>query len=478
MPAYTQYISKDFPIEGSFLRLDDKELAWNEIDGRMRTAVRKAQQSGVVLRKVKGTAEELEAFAKICLNADDMPPKITERYHLYCAYLNEEFVAGILMAEVGDKLFMLCHASTPQAKKENIPSLLLWHMVEEFAGKQFRHIDVGASYRPSLQSFFTGWRTQGYPMIMRAPELKPLLMLTPFDSQAMEVPILPEAQNLVTKHLEKKFEGKPFTFFPRAMYAIFTLIKYLKDDGKIPDGSNVTVLTTTETHYVSSCVSSAIEQTCPMTRALNDKTGAIFAIHEFGFPHPRIAELRKEADRRGIPLIEDCAYGWNTQGIGHLGDYVIYSLTKAFPLQFGGYLVGRHFTPEELWNGYGCSDEGKREFTEKRLAYWLQREEESMEKRRENYRWYKNLFGADRTFFPLADGIEPGAFGVRMETEEKMIEAADFVRAFGIEIANFWKNSAMMLPVHQRLSPAHLEYIAGAVLATEREWCGVPGKSH
>lgn len=478
MTAYSRYISKDFPIEGSFLRLDDKDAAWNAIDGRMRTAVRKAQQSGAIISKVKGTKVELEAFANICLNADDMPKEMTDRYHLYFAHLNEEFVAGILMVEVGDKLFMLCHASTPEAKKANLPSLLLWHMVEEFTGKKFRHIDVGASYRPSLQSFFEGWRTQGYPMIMKAPELKPLLMITPFDNQAMEAPILPDARNLATKHLEKKFQEKPFTFFPRAMYAIFTLIKYLKNEGKIPDGGNVTVLTTTETHYVSSCVSSAIEQTCPMTRELNDKTAAIFIIHEFGFPHPTLTELRKEADMRGIPLIEDCAYGWNTAGIGHVGDYAIYSLTKAFPVQFGGYLVGKHFTMEELWHGYGCADEGKKDFTKKRLAHWLQFEDEFTEKRRENYRWYTQIFGEARTYFPLTDGVEPGAFGVKMETEEKMIEAADFVRGFGIEVANFWKNGAMMLPVHQRLSQAHLEYIAGAVLATEREWCGVPGKSH
>ena len=40
MPPYSRYISKDFPIEGSFLRLDDAKQAWEQIDGRMRTAVR------------------------------------------------------------------------------------------------------------------------------------------------------------------------------------------------------------------------------------------------------------------------------------------------------------------------------------------------------------------------------------------------------------------------------------------------------
>jgi hypothetical protein len=478
MTAYSTYISKDFPIEGSFLRLDDKEKAWEEIDGRMRTAVRKAQKAGATIVKAKGTKTELDAFRAFCLNPDDMPPEMTDRYHLYLAYIAEEMVAGILVVEVNTKLFMLCHASTPKAKQENIPSLLIWHVVEQFTGSKFARLDIGASYRPSLQSFFSGWKTQGYPMIMRPPELKPTLMLTPFDTQAMEVPMAPDARNQATKILEQKFGGKPFTFFPRAMYAIFTLIKWLKNEGKIPADGNITILTTTETHYISSCVTSAIEQTCPVTRELNYKTAAIFVIHEFGFPHPRLTELRKEADKRGVPLIEDCAYGWNTKGIGQVGDYAIYSLTKAFPVQFGGYLVGKYFTPEELWHGYGCSDEGKKDFVKKRLAHWLQFQDEATAKRRENYAWYTKIFGEDRTYFPLAKGIEPGGFMLEMENEAKMIEAAEFVRGFGIEIASYWKNGAMMLPVHQRLSPAHLEYIAGAVLATEREWCGVPGKHH
>lgn len=476
MPPYTPYISKDFVIEGSFLRLDDKEKAWEEIDGRMRTAIRKAQKSGAVIRKATGTPAERETFLKFCLNPDDFPAQLTDRYHLYLAELQDEVVAGILLAEVENKLFMLCHASTPVAKEESIPSLLIWHAVEEFTGSKFRHIDIGASYRPSLQSFFSGWKTDGYPMIMKAPQMHPHLWLTPFDTVSYAVEPPANAMDMTKKALEQKFNGKPYTFFPRAMYAVFTIIKFLKNEGVIKDGGNVWITTTTDSPYVSSCVSSAIEQTCPMSRELTDKTCAIFAIHEFGFPHPKLKELRKIADDRGIPLIEDCAYGWNTAGTGTTGDYAIYSLTKEFPVQFGGYLVGKNFTHEELWKGYGCSDRGKEEYTEKHLASWVTQTDESTAMRRKNYEWYQNLFGADRTFFQLAEGTDPGAFILKMKSEEWMQEASEFVRKFGIECGNYWKNSAIMLPVHQRLQPAHLEYIAGAVLATEREWCGVPGK--
>lgn len=475
MTQYSPYVSKDFIIEGSFLRLDDKEKAWEEIDGRMRTAVRKARQAGAVIRKVRGTKEELDAFRAFCLNPDDLPPApLAERYHLYFAELQGTLVAGILLAEVEDKLFMLCHASTEEAKKHNLPSLLIWQTAEEFMGGRFRHIDIGASYRASLQGFFSGWRTAGYPMIMRPPELHPDIRLTPFDTQAMEVPVTADTQERTAKMLDGKFGGAPYTFFPRAMYAIFTLIKWMRAEGKISNDGEVWITTTTDTRYVSSCVTSAIEQTARWSRELTPKTQAIFAIHEFGFPHPRLRELRALADERGIPLIEDCAYGWGTVGIGKTGDYTIWSLTKAFPLQFGGYLVGKAFTPQELWHGYACSDENKRAFTEARLAHWLVRQEESFAKRRENYGLYEKIFGGVRTFFPLTDGIEPGGYGVKLESEERMKEVGAFVRRFGIEVANYWGNSAIILPTHQRMSRAHVEYVAGSVLATEREWCGIP----
>jgi len=43
-----------------------------------------------------------------------------------------------------------------------------------------------------------------------------------------------------------------------------------------------------------------------VARKINDETGAIYLTHYAGFPGPT-DELRKLADERGIPLIEDCA---------------------------------------------------------------------------------------------------------------------------------------------------------------------------
>jgi DegT/DnrJ/EryC1/StrS aminotransferase family len=477
MPAFTPYISKDFLIEGSSVPLINAALAWEHIDGRMRTEVRKAQKSEVVIRKVAPTPSELADFTQFCLNPDDLPPTFTERHHFYVAELQGKMVAGILLVTIGSKLFMLCHASLPEAKLQGIPSLLIWHMIETYSGKQWTHLDIGASYRPSLQKFFTGWRNSSYPMIMRPPELHPSIALTPFDTAAFCVPTAAESQTKARALLQEKFK-KPFTFFPRAMYGIYTLMRYLELQKQLSNQDNVWITTTTDTHYVSSCVYSAIEQVCPVSRELTNQTKAIFAIHEFGFPHAKLTELRRIADERKIPLIEDCAYAWDTDGVGTTGDYCIYSLTKKFPVQFGGYVTGLELTHKELWS-YGTSDAGKQDYTESRLFHWLQ-ETNNRELRCRNYTQYQEIFGAHRAYFQLSAGVDPGAFILRVESEEWMEVVSGFVRRFGTECGNYWKNSAIILPVHQRMTEDHVRYVAGSVLAMEREGCGVanyPGKT-
>ena len=63
--------------------MDNRQKAWEEIDGRMRTAIRKAQQSKAEVKKVSNDQQHVDAFRSFCLNPDDIPDTLTERYHLY-----------------------------------------------------------------------------------------------------------------------------------------------------------------------------------------------------------------------------------------------------------------------------------------------------------------------------------------------------------------------------------------------------------
>jgi dTDP-4-amino-4,6-dideoxygalactose transaminase len=74
-------------------------------------------------------------------------------------------------------------------------------------------------------------------------------------------------------------------------------------------------------------------------RKIGPKTKAIYLIHYAGFPGPA-AELRKLADRHGLPLIEDCALSLlsadGTVPLGSTGDIGIFCLYKTLPVPNGG----------------------------------------------------------------------------------------------------------------------------------------------
>jgi perosamine synthetase len=71
---------------------------------------------------------------------------------------------------------------------------------------------------------------------------------------------------------------------------------------------------------------------------IRPETGAVLAVHYFGFPAP-IGRLRELCDRRGIRLIEDCAHVLvgevSGRPLGSFGDASIFSWRKFLPLYDG-----------------------------------------------------------------------------------------------------------------------------------------------
>ena len=114
-------------------------------------------------------------------------------------------------------------------------------------------------------------------------------------------------------------------------------------------GDEVLITNASGQTYVSACVTCTVFNHCRPSRVLTERTRAILAIHEYGYPHPELAALATLARARGIPLIEDCAHSLDSSldgvPLGSFGDFAIFSLSKVLPVAAGGVLVGRDGLP-------------------------------------------------------------------------------------------------------------------------------------
>lgn len=77
-------------------------------------------------------------------------------------------------------------------------------------------------------------------------------------------------------------------------------------------------------------------------RKIGPQTTALYLTHYAGFPGPA-AEMRKLADKHGLPLIEDCALSLlssdGDRPLGTTGDFSVFCLYKTLPVPNGGALV-------------------------------------------------------------------------------------------------------------------------------------------
>ena len=74
-------------------------------------------------------------------------------------------------------------------------------------------------------------------------------------------------------------------------------------------------------------------------------TKACLIAHYFGIPQKDLLKIKEICDEVGMVLIEDCAhlafYKLYNGDVGRVGDYVVLSLRKFFPIYEGGMLLGK-----------------------------------------------------------------------------------------------------------------------------------------
>jgi len=215
-------------------------------------------------------------------------------------------------------------------------------------------------------------------------------------------------------------------------YYIFTksgrdAIRMIMEYERLTRWDEVYITTTTDSPFVSTCVSATIFNYSKISRVLTENTKMIFVIHSFGFAHPRIEELRALATKRNLVLVEDCAFAvdsCNENGLrlGSLGDYAIYSLSKILPMKMGGILAFK-----------------------KRIDYFLHQNDPSIEeeadrlfclldfikkRRRENYEYLENKLNFE-TIYKNTFLTNPFMFGFKTEKYDYIIKKCSQICEFG-----------------------------------------------
>lgn len=286
----------------------------------------------------------------------------------------------------------------------------------------------------------------------------PSYRISPFQTQDISKNLLRNSVECPPSFLSEKFPGKSWTYTSCGKHAISLAIEKLN----LQSTDTVTIFTTSGNTYISGCVTREIEKFCNWSMSIENSTAAIFVNHEFGYPYRNLSELK----RFGVPIIEDACHSFfaNTpsKDIGLVGDFILYSLPKAFPLQLGGVLA---FNPSyEISSNVGPDSElggflsGVLTYHEPLL--------DSMKQRRLSV--YDGLTERFATlglspFFRQLENDVPGVFMFAVEDELLLGSLKQHCWAHGIECSVFYGKKAFFLPSHHCLSEEDQDYFLAVV---------------
>jgi hypothetical protein len=220
----------------------------------------------------------------------------------------------------------------------------------------------------------------------------------------------------------------------------------------------VTILTTSQNFYISSCVTKEIEKFCLWNREVLPETKIILVNHEFGFIYPEMEKLKAT----GLPIIEDCCTTFfsqdDKQRVGKHGDFSVYSLPKFFPIQIGGILVNN----TKSISAKSILSDTEIEYIQNVVSNTLMNEELVLQKRKKNYDYALNKalsFG----FTPRFQKQEHEIPYALVLNNNSLIADLNGLKLFlsqnGIQNSVFYGEDAFFLPSHQSLSFEDIDLI-------------------
>ena len=288
--------------------------------------------------------------------------------------------------------------------------------------------------------------------------LLPSYRISPFQTSDIALNRALPLSASIDEYFRQRFSGRRFIYCEsgrRAIHLALSALGLNRDDV-------VTIFTTTGNFYISGCVTREIEKFCRWSRNIEPHTKALLVNHEFGFPYEDLRALR----RFNVPIIEDAAHAFASnnreQTAGRVGDFVVYSFPKFFPIQTGGLLVFdvRYATNDPL-------APAAKQYVQKVLSAHIDNLTDTAKKRLENYHALTNRFQqlGCTPRFELSESFVPGVFMFKTPAGVDLPALKTFAQDHGIESSVFYGEQAFFVPVHDRLAPADFEYFAQVVNA-------------
>lgn len=220
----------------------------------------------------------------------------------------------------------------------------------------------------------------------------------------------------------------------------------------------VTILTTSQNFYISSCVTKKIESFCQWNREIVPETKLIFVNHEFGYPYPEMVKLVA----KGIPIIEDCCTTFFSQdNIGRLGqysDFSVFSFPKFIPMQIGGLLVNNS---NHILNPSTQLQDHEKEHIQNVLSHYLKEEVSILKARKENWNYSVAQF-SKLGLTPRFQHTIKTTPSVLLLNNNNVVKDLNKFKTFlydqGIQSSIFYGEDVFFIPIHQNLSREDLDY--------------------
>lgn len=285
------------------------------------------------------------------------------------------------------------------------------------------------------------------------PYSLPVYRIGPFKTSDLGINHSIPDNNIIDNYFLSRFNDKEYIYTENGRQAINIALRHYK----LKKNDIVSILTTSNNFYISGCVTTEIEKFCKWSRQIVRDTKLIFVNHEFGYPFKKLSSLRTY----NLPIIEDCAGSFFSKDpcneIGNIGDFVIYSFPKMFPIQVGGLLVSNK-NIEKLKH---TLDNIKLRYIKNVLSYYIDSEEEIIKQRRFNYNYLKERFASfgftER--FVLEEGYVPGVFIFKTDDYEvDLDQLKKYFYSNGVQCSVFYGEKAFFIPVHQALNMHDMDY--------------------